>query len=82
MSSDSSQSDHVSIIQTGHFVDDVLGDYHDRPRPKHEPDLPATEVQVKERGTDWERNRYVGRSDPTQTSYYEVSIEEPLSTPI
>ncbi|QFU84497.1 hypothetical protein [Natronorubrum aibiense] len=60
----------------------MLGDYHDRPRPKHEPDFPATEVRVKEKGTNWERNRYVGRSDPAQTSYYEVSIKEPLSIPV
>ncbi|UHQ98279.1 hypothetical protein HYG81_19590 (plasmid) [Natrinema zhouii] len=52
MCSDSSQSDQVSTIQTGHFDDDVLGDYHDRPRPKYEPDLPATEGRVKEKGID------------------------------
>lgn len=36
-----------TIIDTSDFVDDVLGDYHDRPQPKREPNLPETEVRVK-----------------------------------
>jgi hypothetical protein len=56
----------ITLIDTSQFVDGVLGDYHDRPRQKLEGDQPATEVRVKSEGTDFERNRYVGRSDPAQ----------------
>lgn len=72
----------ITLIDTSQFADDALGDYHDRPRPKLEPGRPETEVRTKSEGTDFERNRYVGRSDPAQATYYEVSSEEPLNIPI
>ena len=85
MSSDSPPTRRVgdiTLIDTSQYADDALGEYHDRPRQKLEGDQPTTEVRVKSEGTDFERNRYVGRSDPAQKYYYEVSIEEPLDIPI
>jgi len=72
----------ITITDTSMFTDDALGDYHDRPQPKREPNLPETEVRKKSEGTEWERNRYIGRSDPAQATHYRVSIEEPLNTPV
>lgn len=80
--SDVSRLGSITIIDTSRFVEDALGDYHKHPQPKRKPDTPETEVRTKSEGTEWERNRYVGRSDPDQWSYYEVSIEEPLTIPI
>jgi len=55
---------------------------HNRPQPKRKPEVEETEVRVKEEGTEYERNRYIGRSDPAQAKHMRVSIEEPLNIPI
>ncbi len=79
---ESTERDGITVIDISAFTDDALGDYHDRPQQKREPDTPETEVCVRSEGTDWERNRYIGRSDTDQETYYKVSIEEPLNIPI
>ena len=75
-------ADGLTIIDTSRFVDDALGDYHKYPQPKREPNVSETEVRTKNEGSEFERNRYIGRSDPNQATYFRVSIEEPLNIPI
>jgi len=76
------RSDELTLIDTSQFVDDALGDYHDRPQQKREPGLPVAETETKHEETAFERGRVVGRSDPAQATHYRVSIEEPLTIPI
>lgn len=61
------------------MASEYSGETYDRPRPKRAPDLPETETEIREEGTDWERPRVLGRSDTGQASFWEVSIEEPLN---
>lgn len=85
MSSDSPsvrRADGLTVVDTSQFVDGALGDRRDRPQPKREPGLPTAEAQAKSKGTDYERTRYVGRSDPQQATHYHVTIEEPLGIPV
>lgn len=60
----------------------MASELYNRPQPKREPELPEQESETKDEGTDWERTRYVGRSDPAQATHWRVSIEEPLNIPI